>query len=96
MPSGKPKVPAELYAAMKRFRLSTLLLLVVIAALSVALMEQRRRSAGREATLEARLAETNRVVKAFTVSVPATVDGTPVTVYLGRGDGFHRGDGGTF
>jgi hypothetical protein len=36
---------------MKRFRLSTLLLLVVIAALSLALLEQERRAAQREADL---------------------------------------------
>jgi hypothetical protein len=42
---------------MKRFRLSTLMLLVVIAALGVALVVQHRRAARREAELEARLAE---------------------------------------
>ena len=47
---------------MRRIRLSTLMLLIVIAALSVALMEQRRRAARREALLEARLAEANAVV----------------------------------
>jgi len=40
---------------MKRFRLSTLLLLVVIAALSLALVMQERRAARREAELEFRL-----------------------------------------
>jgi hypothetical protein len=40
---------------MKRFRLSTLLLLVVIAALSLALVTQERRAAQREAELEFRL-----------------------------------------
>ena len=39
---------------MKRFRLSTLLLLVVIAALSLALVIQERRAARREAELEFR------------------------------------------
>ena len=40
---------------MKRFRLSTLLLLVVIAALSLALIMQERRAARREAELQFRL-----------------------------------------
>jgi hypothetical protein len=40
---------------MKRFRLSTLLLLVVIAALSLALVMQERRAARREAELQFRL-----------------------------------------
>ncbi len=40
---------------MKRFRLSTLLLLVVIAALCLALVMQERRAARREAELEFRL-----------------------------------------
>jgi hypothetical protein len=39
---------------MKRFRLSTLLLLVIIAALSVALVVQERRAARREADLQFR------------------------------------------
>jgi hypothetical protein len=42
---------------MKRFRLSTLMLLIVIAALSVALVVQQRRAARREAELQARLAQ---------------------------------------
>ena len=42
---------------MRRFRLSTLMLLVVIAALGVALVVQQRRSARREADLQARLAQ---------------------------------------
>lgn len=41
----------------KRFRISTLMLLVVIAALSIALLEQGRRAARREAELRARIAE---------------------------------------
>jgi type II secretory pathway pseudopilin PulG len=40
---------------MKRFRLSTLMLLIVIAALGVALVVQQRRAARREAELQARL-----------------------------------------
>jgi hypothetical protein len=40
---------------MKRFRLSTLMLLIVIAGLCVALMVQHNRAAQREAELEARL-----------------------------------------
>jgi len=40
---------------MKRFRLNTLLLLVVIAALSLALVMQERRAARREAELQFRL-----------------------------------------
>ena len=47
---------------MKRFRLSTLILLVVIAALVCALIGERWRAARREAVLEARLAEANEVV----------------------------------
>jgi hypothetical protein len=42
---------------MRRFRLSTLMLLVVIAALSVALTVQYHRAARREAELRAKLAE---------------------------------------
>jgi hypothetical protein len=38
---------------MKRFRLSTLMLLVVIAALGIALVVQQRRAARREAELQA-------------------------------------------
>ena len=41
---------------MKRFRLSTLMLLIVIAALSLALVVQQRRAARRETELKARLA----------------------------------------
>jgi hypothetical protein len=40
---------------MTRFRLSTLLLLIVIAALSIALVVQQRRATRREAELQARL-----------------------------------------
>jgi hypothetical protein len=47
---------------MKRIRLSTLLLVVVIAALTFALVEQRWRAARREAILEAKLAEASEVV----------------------------------
>ena len=42
---------------MRRIRLSTLMLLIVIAALSVALVVQQRRAARREAELQARLAQ---------------------------------------
>jgi hypothetical protein len=42
---------------MKRFRLSTLMLLIVIAALSIGLVVQQRRTARREAELQARLAQ---------------------------------------
>ncbi len=42
---------------MKRYRLSTLMLLIVIAALSIALVVQYRRYARREAELRARLAQ---------------------------------------
>jgi hypothetical protein len=41
---------------MKRFRMSTLMLLVVIAALCVALLVRERRAARREAELQARVA----------------------------------------
>lgn len=47
---------------MKRFRLSTLILLVIIVALICALVGVRWRAARREAVLEARLAEANEVV----------------------------------
>jgi hypothetical protein len=43
---------------MKRFRLSTLMLLIVIAALVVALVVQDRRAARREAELRSKLALT--------------------------------------
>jgi hypothetical protein len=42
---------------MRRFRLSTLMLLIVIAALSFALVVQHHRAARREAELQARLAQ---------------------------------------
>ena len=42
---------------MKRFRLSTLMLLIVIAALSIALVVQERRAARREAKLQSELAK---------------------------------------
>jgi competence protein ComGF len=42
---------------MKRFRLSTLLLLIVIAALSIALVVQHVQTSRREAELQARLAQ---------------------------------------
>ena len=42
---------------MKRFRLSTVMLLIVIAALCLALVVQQRRAARREADLQARLAQ---------------------------------------
>ena len=41
---------------MRRFRLSTLLLLIVIASLSIALAVQQRRGSRREAELQGRLA----------------------------------------
>jgi hypothetical protein len=44
----------------KRFRLSTLMLLIVIAALCVALSVQRDRAARREAELQARLYRAER------------------------------------
>jgi hypothetical protein len=42
---------------MKRFRLSTLMLLIVIAALSITLMVQERRAARREVQLQAEIAD---------------------------------------
>jgi hypothetical protein len=42
---------------MKRFRLSTLMLLIVIAALGIGLLVQQRRAAQREVELQARLAK---------------------------------------
>jgi hypothetical protein len=49
--------------AMKRFRMSTLMLLIVIAALCVALVLQNRRAARLEAELEARLVDPFRDVE---------------------------------
>ena len=43
--------------AMKRFRLSTLMLLIVIAALSIALAFQERRAARREVKIQAEIAD---------------------------------------
>jgi hypothetical protein len=43
--------------AMKRFRLSTLMLLIVIAALSIALAVQERRAARREVKLQTEIAD---------------------------------------
>jgi hypothetical protein len=42
---------------MKRFRLSTLMLLIVIAAMGIGLVVQQRRAAHREVELQARLAK---------------------------------------
>lgn len=42
---------------MRRFRMSTLMLLIVIAALGIALMLEHRRASRREAELQARLAQ---------------------------------------
>jgi hypothetical protein len=47
---------------MKRFRLSTLLLLIVIAALSLALVVQERRAARREADLQFRYVVIEHVI----------------------------------
>ena len=47
---------------MKRFRLSTLMLLIVIAAVCITLKLQQERAARREAALDARLAEANEVL----------------------------------
>ena len=47
---------------MRRFRLSTLMLLIVIAALGIVMVVQQRRAARREAELQARLAEKDAVV----------------------------------
>ena len=44
---------------MKRFRLSTLIVLIVIAALNFALVRERWRAARRESILEARLVKAN-------------------------------------
>jgi hypothetical protein len=51
-----------LVSSMKRFRLSTLILLVVIATLIFALIGERWHAARREAILEARLAQANEVM----------------------------------
>jgi hypothetical protein len=51
---------------MKRFRLSTLMFLVVIAALVAALVVQHDRAARREAELQAQLAAAESMIKAFT------------------------------
>ena len=45
---------------MRRFRLSTLMLLIVIAALGIALVVHYRRAARREVELQARRAEEDR------------------------------------
>jgi chromosome segregation ATPase len=47
---------------MKRFRLSTLMLLVVIAALFIGVVVQQRRAARREAELQARLKEADNKI----------------------------------
>ncbi len=47
---------------MRRFRMSTLMLVIVIAALGVAMVVQERRAARREAELRARLAEKDALV----------------------------------
>ena len=49
--------------AVKRFRLSTLLLLIVIAALSLALVAQERRAARREADLQLRHALMEHILR---------------------------------
>jgi hypothetical protein len=48
---------------MKRFRLSTLMLLIVIAALCVALVVQQRQASRREAELRVRMAEKDSQVQ---------------------------------
>jgi hypothetical protein len=53
--------------AMKRFRLRTLMLLIVIAALCMGLAVQHRRAARREAQLNAELANKNRELAAMRV-----------------------------
>jgi hypothetical protein len=51
---------------MRRFRLSTLMLLIVLAALGIALVVHYRRAARREVELQARLAEENRWWRSIT------------------------------
>jgi hypothetical protein len=60
---------------MKRFRLSTLLLLVVIAALSFALVVQDRRAARREADLQFRYAVVEHIL---TNPVVSQMDGDQI------------------
>jgi hypothetical protein len=60
---------------MKRFRLSTLLLLVVIAALSLALVVQDRRAARREADLQFRYAVVEHIL---TNPVVSQMDGDQI------------------
>jgi hypothetical protein len=61
---------------MKRFRLSTLMLLIVIASLCVALFVQDRRAARRERELQMRMEsllrefQTSRAIQAINRSVP--------------------------
>ena len=51
---------------MRRFRLSTLMLLIVLAALGIALVVHYRRAARREVELQARLEEENRWWRSIT------------------------------
>jgi hypothetical protein len=51
---------------MRRFRLSTLMLLIVLAALGIALVVHYRRAARREVELQARLADENRWWRSIT------------------------------
>jgi hypothetical protein len=72
--------------AMKRYRLSTFMLLIVIAALSVALVVQNRRYARRESELLARLAqavkqqqetdEIRRLIPAFLANTKKSIEAT--------------------
>jgi hypothetical protein len=66
------RIHSDNFTVMKRFRISTLMLLIVIAALCTALIVQQRRAARREigleferAQLQARLAESFLRVKAL-------------------------------
>jgi uncharacterized protein HemX len=61
---------------MKRFRLSTLMLLVVIAALSIAMVVQQRRAARREAELNAFVKQQNEAdeIRRLTEAVDAKLE----------------------
>ena len=57
---------------MKRFRLSTLMLMIVIAALSIALAVQERRAARREVKLQAEIADLQaRLPRSLTFVLPS-------------------------
>ena len=75
---------------MRRFRLSTLMLLIVLAALGIALVVHYRRAARREVELQARLEEENRQLKRARVEVTNRVVVTRDVCASMNGSDYHE------